>query len=167
MLMQVHNVALVLAIMVMTPSAFAQPPNDECVNAIALGGDGTYPFDNAGATSTGPQHPLCLDFGEDDIYADSWYCWQACADTDVTLSTCGLAAFDTKIAVYESSDPNGCDCVLTDATIQACVDDTCGLQTELTFPATANTYYAIRIGAYDPTATGGQGELSFAGAVSW
>ena len=133
------------------------PPagNDDCANASPIAGAGMFVFDNSAATTDGPPNPLCLDFATDQIDNDVWFCWTApeCAGADVTITTVGLTAVDTRIAVYD-----GCTCPPT--LIVACNDDdpNCAcLQSTVTFPATG-VPYLIRIGTF-PGAAGGVGSF--------
>ena len=81
-----------------------------------------------------------------------WCNWIASCDGEVTIQTCGGTAVDTKLAVYD-----GAGCPATPPL--ACNDDTCGLQSLVTFTATAGAVYRIRIGTF-PGAAGGTGAFS-------
>lgn len=131
------------------------PPaaNDDCDDAIAIAGEGTFPFDNSAATTDGVPDGLCLAFGTDQIDNDVWFCWTAPCTSDVLFETCGLTAVDTRIAVYD-----GCTCPTGNGII-ACNDDFCGLQSSLTFSAVAGNQYLLRIGNF-PGALGGLGSFS-------
>ncbi|MHC5004673.1 MAG: hypothetical protein ACYTJ0_16290, partial [Planctomycetota bacterium] len=131
---------------------------DDCADGPeAIAGEGVFDFDNSNATTDGIPDDLCVAFGSDQIDNDVWFCWTADCDGEVRLETCGLTAVDTKIAVYD-----GCAC---DAPIIACNDDTCGLQSRVTFTATAGNEYLIRIGTF-PGAAGGPGQFSVECVVS-
>lgn len=129
------------------------PGNDDCANATAISGEGTFPFDNLFATSVGPDHLACDFFGFQTIDNDVWYCWTADCDATVRVETCGLTGVDTKIAVYD-----GCACPPTDADLLACNDDDCGLQSGLEFTAVAGNTYLIRVGTF-AGASGGSGSF--------
>lgn len=78
----------------------------------------------------------------------NWYVYTAALNSNVTMSTCGLSSFDTKIHVYTGT----CGAF-------ACVtgnDDACGLQTTVSFFATGGTPYYIRVGGF----AAGQGGYS-------
>ncbi len=66
-----------------------------------------------------------------------WYILTPANGGLVTATTCGLAAFDTKIRVYEG-DCEALTCVAGN-------DDACGLQSSVTFAAVANTSYYILV----------------------
>jgi subtilisin-like proprotein convertase family protein len=144
-----------LNIAVGDPSVCLPPPaaNDDCANAEAIAGEGTFPFDNSAATTDGVNDPLCNFFGFQEINNDVWFCWTAPCTSDVRLETCGLTGVDTKIAVYD-----GCTCP-TGSGILACNDDDCGLQSGLVFSAVSGQTYLIRLGVF-PGAAGGVGSFS-------
>jgi hypothetical protein len=131
------------------------PGADDCANAAAISGEGTFLFDNSGATMDGLPDALCDAHGTQEIDHDVWYCWTSPCDGTVTLETCDMTLVDTKIAVYD-----GCSC-LTGAGILACNDDACGLQTRLTFTAVTSQTYLIRVGVYPGSSgNGGIGKFS-------
>jgi hypothetical protein len=143
------------------PSAFIRivqpepPANDDCLNFTHIIGQGTFAFDNAGATTDGPSHAACSGAIEKDV----WYLWKAPCTADVTVETCGLTSIDTKIAVYATSPYTGEDCPPADDRLLACGDDQCGSQSRATFSAQQNLKYLIRIGVA-PGMTGGSGSFS-------
>ncbi|RME36787.1 MAG: hypothetical protein D6788_10865 [Planctomycetota bacterium] len=147
------------------------PPDDACTNAVAISGEGTFPFDNTSATTDGLPHNTCATSLGDDtqIRNDVWRCWTSPCDGPVYVRTCGNTTVDTKMAVYE-----GCaNCPPNDLTLLFCNDDFCGydqpggtpLQSQLVFNATAGQDYTIRIGTFpggggfDP-APGGAGAIT-------
>ena len=130
------------------------PDNDSCEDAEAIAGTGNFFFDNTTASTDGPAHAACLEFGSDQVENDVWFCWTAACDGDTLIQTCGTTGVDTKIAVYD-----GCGCPATDANLIACNDDTCGLQSAVTFSATSGSQYLIRLGTF-PGASGGVGEFN-------
>jgi hypothetical protein len=128
----------------------AVPPNDECSNAEIIFEGGT-PFCTSSATSSGPA--ACTDGAlSAEIFKDIWYRYVAVDDGTLTISTCGAANFDTKIAVYGSILPTVCACPggLGFSTLLACDDDTngCGQTTELSMEVNAGECYHIRLGGY-------------------
>jgi hypothetical protein len=133
------------------------PANDNCANAITIP-NGTVFFNTANATTDGPD--ACLFASQTQITKDIWFRYTSPnCETPVTLSTCG-SGFDTKIAVYNNT------CPTTAGSQIACNDDstTCGtgsLQSNLSFTATANTTYLIRVGGYNGAS--GTGSLSVNG----
>ncbi|MCC6951365.1 MAG: hypothetical protein IT433_07955 [Phycisphaerales bacterium] len=132
------------------------PANDNCANAQTVG-NGTYYFDSTNATTDGPD--ACLAAGQTQITKDVWFRYTTpnCdALNPLTISTCGTN-LDTKIAIYDNSCPTAAGSQL------ACNDDstTCGsgsLQSYLSFNATPNTTYLIRVGGYN--GAGGLGAVS-------
>ena len=132
---------------------------DNCVDGPeAIAGEGTFPFNNAAATTDGPVDVLCEAFGEQGIDNDVWFCWtNTCANAgNVTVQSCGLTGVDTRIAAY-----NGCDCPVGPDTAAACNDDTCGLQSLITIASNPGDTHLIRVGTF-PGAAGGTGSISIA-----
>jgi hypothetical protein len=128
-------VFLIGALAVAIASAQA-PPNDTCATAIPIG-DGVYAGSNAGAT-TGPD-PIgtCGSMG-----ADVWYAYTASC-TGVALATfcgAGSATYDTVLAAW--TGPCGALSELT------CNDDSCSLQSQISFPVTAGVVYPISVGGF-------------------
>jgi hypothetical protein len=115
------------------------PINDLCINAIAVG-PGVTAGDTLLATSDGP-----AGCGNNNV----WYRYTPGAAGPVTISFCaadgGAADYDTIVGVY-----TGCCGALT---LVVCNDDSCGLQSSVTFAATAGTTYFISVGGFS-TATG-------------
>jgi len=120
--------------------------NDECsgaINAVL----GNNPFDNTAATTSSPAAP-CGALGN-----DLWYNFTSPTGGQVTISTCGLTGSDSAVAVYDT------DC----NTPIACNDDSCGLQSNLTFCAAANHQYKLRIGGFAGNRWVGSFDLSISG----
>ena len=76
-------------------SAAAQPPNDACVDAVALteGVDVMGSTIGAGFDNVG----FC---GTSNTSGGVWYTYAPAMDGVLTLSTCGMATYDTKISVF-------------------------------------------------------------------
>ncbi|MFQ5807195.1 MAG: hypothetical protein ACE5I3_12170 [Phycisphaerae bacterium] len=113
--------------------AVAQPPNDDCADAIAIG-DGTFFFTNEGATTDGPTH--C------GLQRDIWFTYTASCTGVVTVRTCDIT-FDTAIAAYD-----GAGCV---GPRLACGNDNgdeeCGyLSSRMSFSIVAGRQYKLRVG---------------------
>ncbi|HIG10979.1 MAG TPA: hypothetical protein EYQ59_04965, partial [Planctomycetes bacterium] len=89
--------------------------------AQPISGTGLFAFNNSAALTDGLADGLCDFAGSQQIKSDVWFLWTAPAYGVATVSTCGLTAVDTKLAIYEG----GCA-----GPIIACGDDTCGLQSE-------------------------------------
>jgi hypothetical protein len=109
-----------------------EPVNDDCHNAKAVGNVTNLPFDTTNATFDGPGHYITTD--------NIWYRYTAPYTCDVTVSLCG-SSYDTKLAVY---DGWSCYPALTD--LIKGNDDSCGLQSEVTFEAIAGHNYLIEVG---------------------
>ena len=123
------------------------PSNDECDGAIDIV-DGPLVVDTFGATNSGQVLPEeCAKFGNDQVNNDVWFRYVPSCEGLVTMSFCiaNDASFDTKMAVYQ----DGCD-----GPIAACNDDTCGLSSEVSFSATCNDVYYVRVGSYSTTGFG-------------
>ena len=138
---------LALAVTAVLPAsiALAQGAND-CVGAQPVKGYGTFPFSTVGATTDGAAEPLCNFFSQQNIFNDVWFLFTAPETTVVDIANCGLAGFDTKIAVY-----GGADCA---SPVIACSDDNCSTQTKVTVGLSAGQTYLIRIGSYAAAVTG-------------
>lgn len=129
------------------------PGNDFCANAQAVG-LGPTPFCNIGATNDGPNEAGTC-FQNNDI----WYRVTAPCNAPLRVSTCG-ATYDTEVSIYGGACPAAAGSVI------ACNDDSCGLQTNVTFPATSGTQYLIRVGSFG-IASEGSGTLSIRIAGDW
>ncbi len=129
--------------------------NDSCFQALPILA-GLTAFNNAAATTDGPDHATCEVSNQTGIAHDVWYCWQAPSDCTVTVNTCppGQTSVDTKIAAYD-----GCACPVDDARLLACDDDACGNQSRISFDAVSGQSYLIRIGTF-PLAAGGTGTFT-------
>jgi len=150
-------VVMIAAVVVFgaAPLALAGNGADDCASATAIGGEGTFPFDNSAATSSLPDNsPTCDDFGGVGFGSDVWFVWTADCDAPVSVDLCGETTIDSKIAVYDTSI-----CPPAEPTLLACNDDSCDLQSQLVFTATSGNSYLIRIGTF-PSAPGGTGTFT-------
>ncbi|MFN0008986.1 MAG: hypothetical protein ACKVXR_13875 [Planctomycetota bacterium] len=130
-------------------SAVAQG-SDACATPTVITGQGNFGFDSTAATTGAQGQYDCS--GSLGIDRDVWFSWAAPASGSATLSTCGGASFDIKVAAYA-----GGDCPSSPPL--ACNDDSCGLQSVITFPVTALSTYMLQIGSW-PSAPGGAGTFS-------
>jgi len=138
-------------------------PNDNCASALIVGG-GSTSFNTSTATTDGPAE--CVTQNDQGVIGkDVWFLWTNgnCTGT-ATITTCG-SGFDTKLAVYGATCPTG------PTTAIACNDDsnTCAtnsLQSVVTFAATANATYLIRVGGYDGDGSGAGVPASGAGTLN-
>jgi hypothetical protein len=120
-----------------------------CSNASAIAGQGSFAFDNTGATTDGATHVApCVFFGSGTMSADIWYAWTADADGNALIDTCG-SSIDTKLNAY-----NDVACPPGDADILACNDDFCSLQSGISFAVTTGTTYLLRLGGFNAAAQG-------------
>ena len=131
----------------LTLSVGAALPNDECTGAIAVG-NGDTAFDSTTATdSVPPLDPVCDEGFGTAIRKDLWFTYVATCSETVTVSTCGSATFDTRLAIYDACG----------GTTIACNDDGAGcpnLTSKVTFSATQGTTYVIRLGGFSGGGTG-------------
>ncbi|MEM7167260.1 MAG: hypothetical protein AAF581_17500 [Planctomycetota bacterium] len=130
--------------------------DDLCTNATDIGCDlGKVDFDVTNANTDGPAQPNdCMYDNNDQVYNDVWFRWTAPCDGDFRFATLGLTDVDTKIMVYVDGD-----CANLGAPV------TCGDFSWNTWQSTADLWstggvtYLIRLGTYNPNATG-YGEMS-------
>ena len=114
---------------------------DDCTNAVSVA-EGTFAFDNTGATTDGPDEPLACSFsGYTQLDSDIWFRYTTTCSGTATVSLCG-STFDTKLAVYD-----GASCPTVASAIR-CDDDACSLSSEVSFSASACSSYLVRIGGY-------------------
>lgn len=133
------------------------PPltSDDCTSPSVIFGQGTFLYDNTIATTgvEGQSETACYFFGSTVIDGDIWYTWTANATGPATVETCGNTFLDTKLAAYPGA---GCP---TAGSALACNDDSCGLQSSVTFDATAGTSYTLQVGNF-PGSSGGTGGIT-------
>ena len=128
----------------------AVPSNDECSGAIELTNSTSWgPYDNSAALDSDPSW-ACTGFGSKDL----WFKYLA-GNGPLTITTCGLAAFDTVIQVFSGT----CGAL----TSVACNDDACSFQSSVTVNVTTPGYYYIRVGGYNNR--GGTFQLSVQGTL--
>ena len=119
-------------------SVFAQG-TDSCSNATPISGLGTFPVVTTGATDSSQQTGACPT-----AHADVWFLWTATATQNTQVSLCGsVGGADTVMAVYPGP---GCPSAGTQIT---CDDDSaCGLESTVSFNATAGSTYLFQMGDY-------------------
>jgi hypothetical protein len=129
--------------------------SDSCSTPDLIAGVGSFAFDNSLATTgaEGQTEAACLAFGTTGVTNDVWFAWTSPSTGTATMSLCGQTGMDSKIAAYAGG---ACP---TAGSALACNDDTCGLQSNITFPATAGAVYMLQLGNY-PGATGSTGTFS-------
>lgn len=145
---------------------FAQPANDNCMDAMELAGlSESVEFSTLEATTDGPEHPTACSPSAGStpgvIYNDIWYAWTAEISQEIEFTTCNRADFDTKLAVY---GPNVA-CPVTDADIIACNEDGPGcanFESVVIFEAEAGQTYLLRVGGWGDGEPGSSGSGTFA-----
>jgi hypothetical protein len=110
------------------------PANDDCATAIPLVNGQNGPFTTVGALTSSPGWPCAL--GGRDL----WYSYAVTGSGTLTVTTCGLATWDTALQIFSGT----CSSLAS----VGCIDDSCGLQSSLAVPVTPGTYY-IRVGGYN------------------
>lgn len=126
----------------------APPANDACAAAATIG-LGDTPFTTVNATTDGPPHAACSSGGDNQVNRDVWYRYTSDFDGELTVTTCGLAGFDTRLAVYAASS-----CPVGGASLLACNDNdpdhTCGdppdLHSRVVVAVADGVTYTIRAG---------------------
>jgi hypothetical protein len=118
--------------------AYPSPSNNDAfINAqVITGVSGTVSGTNATAT-TEPGEP---DHGGGTGGGSVWYRWTAPSAGTATFTTCG-SDFDTVLAAYTGNAVNS-------LTPLASNDDSCGLQSSVSFSATAGVTYRIAVDGY-------------------
>jgi hypothetical protein len=136
---------------------------DDCASAEILDGvEGLLNVCTIDSNTDGPPHAAC----SGQIDADRWYDYIAQCQGELTVSTCNLVDFDSKIAIYD-----GCGCPASDATLLACSDDepACGGGSVVSVPIVSGNCYKVRLGGAN--GADGTGMISFscavAGACPW
>lgn len=116
------------------PGQSSSVPNDECVDAIPLVDGINSGFTSNGAFTSAPSWG-CASGGN-----DVWFSYTAGGSGTLSVSTCGLASYDSAIQIFSGS----CGSL----TSIACNDDACSLQSTASASVTVGTYY-IRVGGYN------------------
>lgn len=122
-------------------TAAAQGAND-CANAQAIAGAGTFNFDNTSANTDGPH-----DCNGQPTRRDVWFDWTAPSTGSYIIGTCGGTALDTRMAVY---DGNTCP----PGTQLNCDSSSCNTQSRVEVSVVSGNHYLIRIGSRQVGASG-------------
>ncbi len=109
------------------------PPNDECVDAIALGEGISGPFLTGGASLVDPF--ACGGGGAPDI----WFTYTPFVNGDFSINLCG-SDYDTAMELFTG------DCGAL--TLLECNDDSCGLQSGVFYCGVAGETYTFRVGGW-------------------
>jgi hypothetical protein len=143
-------------VQVFTVATPPPPANDECVAAITITAGNTA-FDTTNATDTALTVPTtCTANANGLLVKDVWYKFVAPCAGSTTVSTCGLAGFDTRVVVYGPAT----DCPGVSTPIRACNDDASGCASgtsSVAFPSLLGSTYYIRVGG---ATAGGSGTLA-------
>lgn len=115
------------------------PANDECANATPIS-EGAIPVSNINATGITYPSFACTGDGYFTILNDVFFRYVANATGTATVSTCGGMTIDTVMAAFTGP----CNA----PTWVACNDDSCGLQSTLSFPTVCGETYTIVLGSY-------------------
>ena len=160
-IMRITLLPLVLFALVAGP-AFARaqtPGEDNCsTGGTVISGLGSFGFDNSNATTgvEGQNESICYQFGSSAINNDVWFAWTAPTTSTFIVETCLLTTIDTKIAAYPTNLAGPCP---VGGSVLDCNDDSCALQSQITFQGTAGSSYLLQIGTF-PGATGGSGTFN-------
>lgn len=131
-----RTLAIALVALGVTSVAIAQPANDNCSDAIAIG-VGTYSGTTTGANSDGD-----ASCGSSASSNDVWYLYSAQDDVNLNVSTCVGATYDTVLSFHSG-------CPGTTANQLFCNDDTCGLQSGLTANLSRGEVVYIRVSGFN------------------
>ena len=110
-------------------------PADDCVLAAPIAG-GSLTGSTAVATNDGSS--AC---GRSESSPDVWFSYTPEADCLLRVDTCG-SDYDTVLSVHDA-------CPATQANEIACNDDSCGLDSAVSFFANADTRHVIRVSGYN------------------
>ena len=129
------------------------PDNDECASATTIT-VGSVAFNSTNATDSAIALPVSCDDGTGTVMSkDLWYFIEAPCTGDMTVSTCGAANFNTKLAAYVLACPPV-------GSLVACNNDGAGCSgftSSMTFSVSAGGAILIRVGG---VTTGGTGTLT-------
>ena len=123
------------------------PPGDLCTTAHVVN-EGTHSYDTTIMTVGGGPTSGCAGNGSN----AEWFEYQATQTGLATVTTCGLAFWDTALAAFSSCAGGQL----------ACNDDACGLQSTIQFGVTSGTSYWIRISGFGSSTGSGSLDISVA-----
>ena len=141
--------AAILAISALIPlgNAGAQPLNDECLTAEAVG-EGSFPWDNTGSLIEGP---IDCDVN---MATDVWFLYTPTASGNAVIETClgGGSNADTVIIVYDAL----AGCPTAGAPCLASGDDECenvaggaAFMSQVQIPVISGESYYVQVGGYN------------------
>lgn len=118
--------AMATVLFIIPPTAFGQPANDDCSNAIEIFAD--TPIVGTSVNATGTNLSSCAGSGD---VNDVWYYYVAGDDGLATFSLCGGADWDTTLSIFASCggaeltcDDDGCGDLRSTATISVLLGQT-------------------------------------------
>jgi len=117
-------------------AALAQTPSNSCLFAPVVAVPGTYVGSTVGSTNDG-----VVNCGTAETSPDVWLKVTPEAAAGLVVATCGGATYDTVLSVHTA-------CPATVANQLVCIDDSCGIQTQVTVPVAAGATYYIRVSGY-------------------
>jgi len=127
----------------LTLNVTPQASNDNCASSLEIF-NGLTPFNTDNTTTDGLDHigSACDVNGSSTITNDIWYDYTATCNGQLTVTTCGTATFDTRIAIYD-----GC-AICPPSSLIECNDNAagCGLTSEVVNNVLAGNCYKIRVG---------------------
>lgn len=143
------------------------PENDLCSGAIEIILDdndfASVEFSSVGAGSNGPVYDetfSCFDVpnGETTVFNDIWFTWTATFNGWAEFSNCGLANFDSRIAVYGPDQ----SCLPDPFELVGCSDDgidedgfNCpGFTSRALFPVVEGSTYLLSLGGWSNSDAG-------------
>ncbi|MBC7772303.1 MAG: hypothetical protein H7210_07410 [Pyrinomonadaceae bacterium] len=118
--------------------AAAQPANDNCASATAIG-NGTFAGSTSNASNDGT-----ASCGSSASSVDVWYRYTAASTASIRVTLCNAGTnYDAVVSVHSPACPG------TSGTEIGCNDDTCNLQPQVDFAATAGAQYLIRVSGFN------------------
>ncbi len=132
--MKLQHPFLTLSWLVASAGVSLAQANDECAMATPVGPGGVA-FDTGAATLSAEPWNCALGGGP-----DLWYAYTATTATALTVSTCG-SSYDTALEIFSGT----CAALV----LEACNDDTCGLQSSVQVMALAGATYYVRVGGFN------------------
>ena len=125
------------------------------MSATVISANGVYSYNSLYATNSALTLPASCDQGFGTTVAnDVWYLYLPTCNGNVTITTCGLAAFDTRIAAYSGQCPPS-------GAIAGCSDNGAGCPngtSSMTVAVTTGSPLYVRVGG---ATAGGAGMISF------
>ena len=137
-----HLQPLVFAALLATPASAFQG-SDTCSAPTPIAGQGTFQFDNTGATTgaEGQSETLCAIGAGSAIENDVWFAWTSDFSGLAHITTCGGSGDNTKLAAYAGSS-----CPTPGSALNCNDNLPCGAQAAVFISAQAGNTYLIQLG---------------------